>query len=184
MGTRIVPLSAALWATLLRRLNRVGEALQTSPDTLEEPHVRTSVEQGLVELLIMATAHPQEPFRLSASSRAMAMRRVRDYVQEHLEYPITLSDLCRAANLGARTLQIIFREKLRISPMQYVRAARLNRAHSVLHENLCRNVSDAARLSGYWHMAQFAVDYRRMFHETPSATLKRCRRRSSTNGFS
>ena len=177
-GVRLIPLRAESWAQLLGRLNWISEAIQTYADSFEEPSIRDSVEQELVQLLISATAdvHQHELRALSASTRALAFRRIRHYVHEHLEWPITLADLCRVTDLGARSLQGMFRERLGVSPMQYVRAERLNRAHALLLGNVCAHVSEAARLSGYWHMAQFAADYRKMFQETPSSTLKRGRK--------
>jgi AraC family ethanolamine operon transcriptional activator len=34
-------------------------------------------------------------------------------------------------------------------------------------------VTSAAAQAGFWHMAQFAQDYRNMFRELPSQTLRR-----------
>ena len=35
------------------------------------------------------------------------------------------------------------------------------------------SVTDAANRWGFWHMGDFAMNYRRMFDELPSDTLKR-----------
>ena len=40
-------------------------------------------------------------------------------------------------------------------------------------ESPYRSVQDAAAAYGFWHMSQFALDYRQMFGERPSETLKR-----------
>jgi len=36
-------------------------------------------------------------------------------------------------------------------------------------------VADVANRHGFWHMGQFAKDYRKTFGELPSETLKRSR---------
>jgi hypothetical protein len=40
---------------------------------------------------------------------------------------------------------------------------------------VCPN-GDVANRWGFWHMGQFAADYKRQFGELPSATLKRAHR--------
>ncbi|MFV2073945.1 MAG: helix-turn-helix domain-containing protein, partial [Thermoanaerobaculales bacterium] len=37
-------------------------------------------------------------------------------------------------------------------------------------------VTDVANSWGFWHMGQFAADYRRQFGELPSETLRRASR--------
>ena len=38
---------------------------------------------------------------------------------------------------------------------------------------LTTKVNDVASLWGFWHMGQFAADYRKLFNELPSETLKK-----------
>ena len=72
-------------------------------------------------------------------------------------------------------MRYTFDERLGISPKAYVKAARLDRAHSALlqADGAQARVSDIAATVGFWHMSQFATDYRRKFGERSSDTLKR-----------
>ena len=47
------------------------------------------------------------------------------------------------------------------------------RNHLSNPESPYASVQDAAAAYGFWHMSQFAVDYRELFGERPSETLKR-----------
>jgi AraC family ethanolamine operon transcriptional activator len=37
----------------------------------------------------------------------------------------------------------------------------------------CDSIIELAGIQGFWHMGQFAADYRRIYGELPSDTLKR-----------
>ncbi len=58
---------------------------------------------------------------------------------------------------------------------QYIRIFRLNRVRYELGTAFpaAGKVSDIANRFGFWHMGQFAKDYKYFFGELPSATLKK-----------
>ena len=70
-------------------------------------------------------------------------------------------------------MQYAFAEKYGISPKAYIRAIRLNKARKELlaSDPAQFKVADIANRFGFWHMGQFAADYRRHFGELPSKTL-------------
>lgn len=115
----------------------------------------------------------------------IAVRRVQEYVQNRFAEAITLADLCVVSGLKVRRLQMAFRTVVDMTPMQYVRSERLRRARALLGQAGCLSVTWAATQSGFWHMAQFTQDYRRMFGELPSETLRQsaarkvCERRAA-----
>ena len=59
--------------------------------------------------------------------------------------------------------------------MQYVRTTRLHRARRLLRsiDVSRRTISEIALDSGFWHLSQFAVDYKALFGESPSMTFRR-----------
>lgn len=109
-----------------------------------------------------------------ATLRLKAFRRAREYMHAHVDEAITLADIARHANASRRTLTKAFNEGLGLSPMNYLKLLRLNR----VRQTLCRPerhaslVVDAANANGFWHMGQFASDYRRLFGELPSDTVR------------
>ena len=79
-----------------------------------------------------------------------------------------------AAGSSWRTLDYAFRERLGITPKQYVNAVRLNAfRHELTIASPDTLVADLANQQGFWHMGQLAADYRAMFGELPSETLRR-----------
>ena len=87
--------------------------------------------------------------------------------------PPTIPQLCEVAGVSKRTLEYTFHEYYGLSPKAYLNAIRLNAVHKQLRATASGGirVADAANAWGFWHMGQFAADYRRLFGENPSVTL-------------
>ena len=85
----------------------------------------------------------------------------------------TVADICRVTKVSERTLQYGFLEHYDITPKAYLRAVRLNgvRRDLKLANPEEARISDIASRWGFWHLGQFAADYRRQFAELPSQTL-------------
>ena len=113
--------------------------------------------------------------RKSSQRRHRFVERADAYVRSCKDRLVTVSELCTALNTSRRSLQIGFQEALGISPHAYMRAVSLNRVRSHLKcvDSPYTSVQDAAAAYGFWHMSQFAQDYRQMFGMLPSETLKR-----------
>ena len=91
------------------------------------------------------------------------------------DIPIRLADLCAEAQVSERTLINTFKREFGITPKAYLKGQRLFRVHRELwHADPSRTrVADVANSWGFWHLGQFAADYRKLFVELPSDTLKR-----------
>ncbi|WP_455196273.1 helix-turn-helix domain-containing protein [Kaarinaea lacus] len=68
-----------------------------------------------------------------------------------------------------------FNDYYGVSPQQYLKSYRLN---AVRKEMIAQNpshlkITDVANNWGFWHMGQFAQDYKRRFGELPSETMKK-----------
>lgn len=82
--------------------------------------------------------------------------------------------MCAAADVSWRTLNYAFRELIGVTPKQYLQATRLDGVRRELHRRGTRAmITDIANHWGFWHMGQFAADYRRQFGELPSETRHR-----------
>jgi AraC-like DNA-binding protein len=113
-------------------------------------------------------------------ARAVTGRRVNDledWIESHLEEPITLGSLCGVAGVGERALAKIFESRRGMSPMRYVTERRLAATHSrLLRASAADEVTEIATDLGFTHLGRFAIAYREIFGESPSQTLRRGRR--------
>ncbi|WP_069265908.1 helix-turn-helix domain-containing protein [Paraburkholderia nodosa] len=80
--------------------------------------------------------------------------------------------LCEQLHVSRRTLQYCFQDVLGMAPATYLRALRLNGARRDLCGRAAGSVQDVAAAWGFWHLSQFATDYRRMFGMRPSEALR------------
>jgi AraC family ethanolamine operon transcriptional activator len=147
-----------------------NKAVQASPSAQRE--LQQAILSGLVSLLGMIGHEP----RISTANRhrQRLVNRVRDYVLARHNCTVTVPDLCREFHVSRRTLHNSFCQVLDVSPAAYLRSMRLNAVRRELKnpDSSYRNVQDVAAAWGFWHLSQFACDYRHLFGELPSAALR------------
>ena len=87
--------------------------------------------------------------------------------------PITVAELCKTLGVSRRTLQYTLPGRSGTEPGALpARAAAERRAPRVRHPPPATTVQDAAARWGFWHLGHFVTDYRHMFGELPSETLR------------
>lgn len=103
------------------------------------------------------------------------MRHAIAFVHEHAGDPITVADIAAACGLSERGLQDLFRRRLAVTPMRYLREARLDRVHLEFTTRGRRilTVRDVAHRWQFTHLGRFASEYRARFGESPRETLAR-----------
>lgn len=107
-------------------------------------------------------------------TRATAISRALEFVNDHRDETVTVRSICAATGIPLRTMNRAFRERFGIGPKAYLRRQRLSDVRSALVGAPEHTViADVANDHGFWHLGQFAKDYRLMFGELPSATLRR-----------
>ena len=104
--------------------------------------------------------------------RRRAMRLALAYLNDADTLPLTVSELCSNVGVSSPTLFRAFHEQFGVGPKHYIQARRLCgvRGQLLSNDNVA-SITDVANHWGFWHMGQFAADYRRHFNELPSATL-------------
>jgi AraC family ethanolamine operon transcriptional activator len=135
----------------------------------------TKQEELLRVLLSCAGNATYKTKPASNSERARIIKAVLDAIDDLPGEILSIGDLCRIARASERTLDYAFMEHFGLSPALYMKVQRLNGVRRDLcgHQGPSMNVSDVANKWGFWHLGQFARDYRNLFGELPSATHKR-----------
>lgn len=152
------------------------QARQTSDTVLEAPLRQSLTDKTLSALFSLFQTVESVPVdRKSAQQRHRIVERADAYVRSRQDQLVTVSELCSALNISRRALQVGFQDVLGVSPHAYIRTVSLNgvRSHLKNANSPYVSVQDAAAAYGFWHMSQFAVDYRQLFGERPSETIRR-----------
>lgn len=165
---------------LLQLHEAAGHLAATAPDILAHPEVARAIEQGLVCALVACLAY-DVPTRQSFSreQRLPVMRRLERVLEEKRDQPIYMAEVCAAIGVSDRTLRAHCMEHLRMSPHCYLWLRRMNLAYRALRlaDPASRTVTEIATDYGFWELGRFAVAYRQLFGEPPSATLRYSRDR-------
>lgn len=167
--------SPKLAATLRHRL---GQALMTMTYQPMQLALIEARNQLLSEVVGLVDEYVNEALAVCAeTSPAKAVRvvaRARDYIEAHRDSPITVLDLCKQTYTSRRTLQYCFEQVIGLSPAAYLKVLRLNGLRRDLIQQVGRTtIGDLAARWGFWHLSQFSLDYKRLFGELPSETVRR-----------
>ena len=158
-------------------LKYVCDTLELGPERLlQDAELRNLVSFQVPYMIASALISSElAPVNPSAARREYALRNAIEYIQETANEAVTIETVCNEIGVGMRTLQRAFRDRYDLSPKFYLQSQKLNSIYKILlraHPQTTR-VTDVAMDQGYWHLGQFASDYRRFFGELPSDTLQR-----------
>ena len=153
-----------------------------TPQLLAQDAARRALVQSLCDAL-MGRFGELQPLAgaaditaaVTASTRQRVVREARRYMRDKADEPISVPELCEAIHVSRRTLQYSFQDVLQMSPVTYLRALRLNGVRRDLKRAGDEPVADRAARWGFWHQSRFAADYKHLFGELPSETLRQAR---------
>jgi AraC family ethanolamine operon transcriptional activator len=158
-------------------LHQLYELLHQRSPLLCQPNFQQLILQDFLPLLITALPVQQEQLKtpVKAFRRSRLVKQANDYMQAHIDQALTLTGLCQALGTSSRALCYGFQEMFGMSPMAYLKILRLQGAHRTLRASDpdTKTVAEIASQFGFWHLGYFAHDYKQMFGELPSETLKR-----------
>ncbi|MDH2355183.1 helix-turn-helix domain-containing protein [Bradyrhizobium sp. SSUT112] len=138
---------------------------------------RASLEDAVVDALadILSENAWRDVNGVTAQKRIVD--RIKECVFAHADDPPSIAELCRHVGVSRRTLQGCFRDALGLTPLQYLRMLRLNAVRRELRALAAArqpvSIGDVAARWGFWHWSRFTENYRQLFGELPSHTVRR-----------
>ena len=173
--TVLTPPAAAL--ARLRSLHvYMGRLAETDPALLANTELTHDLEYSLVDAL-QGTLSTQASGSDTTGRRhhQIVINRFRMVIEALADRPLSLTEINRRIGVSSRTLRSACQEQLGVSPLQYIMLRRMQAVHRVLQnaDPAITRVTDIATEHGFWELGRFAVKYRHLFGEMPSATLKR-----------
>lgn len=160
----------AAWLASVRRLAGVARQEILSPQIVAQIE-----EQAVLGLLWSADHSLHDSLEGSNPASMSSLRRAIELIETLPEEPLNLEALSYVAGASGRALQLAFRKHLELSPMQYLKTVRLDRAASALSDVGAQDssVAEIARRFGFTHMGRFSADYAKRHGELPSVTRLR-----------
>lgn len=174
--------------TRLLRLHQTVEQLAAdTPEVLAQPETARALEEALLHTLVTCiSGAAAAPMRWGSLRHVAIIARFEELLAANYDRPLHLAEICAAIGVSERTLRVSCVEHLGMGPVRYLwlRRMHLARRALVLTAPGSATVTEIATANGFWELGRFAVEYRALFGETPSATLRRPAEelRASKNG--
>jgi AraC family ethanolamine operon transcriptional activator len=179
----VVP-SAARWLLLrpamrrhLRHLHSAAiGAVESRSQAFIDAETAHGLEQQLIDALVecLSKGSAIEVTAAARQHQDVAVRFEALLESQPERYP-RMVEICTSLGVSARDLRICCEEQLGMSPTEYVRRRRMQLAHRALRNGDpdAASISAVAWRYGFRGLGRFAANYRALFGELPSATLRR-----------
>jgi AraC-like DNA-binding protein len=173
---RMIQLQGANLRRLQRLCQQAAKAVHGAPDLLRATASARGLEDALVEALVACLsdgAGLQPDPRQRAHVRTM--NRFHDLLQAEGEMRFGTFDPATMLGVSRRSLRSLCREQLGMGLEGILRLQRMNRTRLELEcaNSTTSSVKAIAAKYGFHEPGRFAVHYRKLFGESPSATLRR-----------
>jgi AraC family transcriptional regulator len=137
---------------------------------------RLYFESLLVLVLMEALTRIQSPAGLESAlpkhpGASRRMHRVRDYILDNIDQPLSLTELAAVASLSMYQFARCFRRCFGQSPHQYVLQERVKKSKQLLNQPQY-SIAEVALLCGFSHQAHLALVFKKFQGVTPSEFRK------------
>lgn len=113
-------------------------------------------------------------FREPLPATTSAVRTVEEFIEANWDKPIDIPAMARVAGISARSLFRQFKQDRGYSPADFAKKVRLERAREMLERSAeGASVTQIALKCGFQNPGHFARDFRLVFGELPSQTLRK-----------
>jgi AraC-like DNA-binding protein len=167
-----VSLISAAGSGLMRAVARTWAVLGAKDYAVNEISLR-EMEDHLMASFLLFAEDPAATRKLSALPSDSAFNNIEDYIFANLDTAITREALADRAGVSIRSLSRAFEKKYALGPMAFIRQRRLDACYIQLRgsERGAVTVAEIASSHGFGHKGKFAIAYKSIFGESPSATL-------------
>jgi|ThiBiot_300_biof_2_1041535.scaffolds.fasta_scaffold09877_2 AraC-like DNA-binding protein len=156
--------------------NATCQLAGTTPSAFSCPATVTALEQELVRALVACVAGPGlATAKIEKGRRSSIVGRFHDFLASRPYEPVYVGEICAAIGVSEGTLRNCCHERLGMGPIHYLWLRRMHLARRTLldTDGTAKTVTEVATEHGFWELGRFSVEYRALFGESPSATLRR-----------
>lgn len=151
-----------------------GDPMVALVDPVAASAAEEEIALATVRALEVSTQERDRHVGRPQFSRRRVIARALDLIEANEGQPLFVEDLCRAAQVSERTLRNIFQEYFGVGPMRLLKVRQLReiRAALLIAHPRHDTVTQVAARFGIWDFSLFARNYKALFGESPSATLR------------
>ena len=168
--------SSGAMERLMRLHAEAGHLAEHAPQVIAEPKSARGLEQALIAAMAdcLSMTDRGSPEAANSGRRAVIMKRFLAVLEADPDRVLHGPEICKKIGTSSRTLSTCCNEVLGMSPHRYLRVRQLNLARRALAlaDPAKATVTEIATAHGFWELGRFAVAYRALFGERPSATLQ------------
>jgi AraC-like DNA-binding protein len=172
-GTAAKPVSIDLFGTFSISLNdglldsmiRLFEALSSPRDAAM---LGDTIVNEIYYRLLCGEWAGELRFLLQQRGQIQLISKAVEHIHQNVDKPVSVDALAQMVHMSRPTFYENFRSVMHISPLQYAKSVKLDRAHMLIKEG--KKANDAGYLVGYNSPSQFSREYKRHFGYAPSAT--------------
>ncbi|WP_414830401.1 AraC family transcriptional regulator N-terminal domain-containing protein [Alteromonas sp. H39] len=151
-------------ARLVNAARRMMEIIEQQEDTdLLVPHV---IDEILLRLLRSEVGPAVAKIGVTDSKIEKVSNAI-SWIKAHFAETIKIEDLAKHAGMSTSSFHIHFKDVTQLSPLQFQKILRLQKARELLRSNLL-DVTSVAFQVGYASASQFSREYTREFGVSPS----------------
>jgi AraC family transcriptional regulator, ethanolamine operon transcriptional activator len=159
-------------------IGQFDEAVQQAPDAFASADAQKAAEQKLVYEIrnLLGVLHRVEHSHgRHVLPRGEILRTCMEFVERHDGEFLSVEQLATAAGVSERTLREVFQRYYGLAPVQYLNRRTLHQVRKALKtaDPTVATVTEIATQFGVWQFGRLARDYRFLFGELPSKTLRR-----------
>jgi len=139
---------------------------------------RSELQQSVITSILLANSSNYSTVLLGdpAPAALWQVQLAKQFIEANWDLPKRIEELVRVTNVSARSLFSAFKAGRGYSPMDFVKRVRLGHARQKLSRpDAMTSVTGVAHECGFGNPGHFAMNYRELFCESPSETLKRGR---------
>jgi AraC family ethanolamine operon transcriptional activator len=172
----LIPVDLNKIKTLKDIFDKYIEGAEEDPKLIDSNVYQNCLEEELISALI-DTLFTNESDNCPNTDTALSniWEKLEKYIETHKNKPFRVSEVSQAVAVSESTLNRLFNAKFGISPKSYFIKLRLNAVYQDLKQSSPDKIKIymIANKWGFWHMGQFAADYRKLFDELPFDTLNK-----------
>jgi AraC-like DNA-binding protein len=159
------------WRCLVQYLN---DCAGHRFDAVQYRLMVANIEQLVVSTLVGAQPHDMRQSKAARCAVVLPrhVKRVQEYLRENAGEPVTADQMALIAGVSLRSLYAGFKQYCGVSPMQYLRALRLDGARQALLGEPGCNIASVAMRWGFGHLGRFSMEYKERFGESPSQSAR------------